>query len=277
MSTRGLAVIIPTYNSERTIRNCLASIARQMEKPAETVVVDDVRTTDRTRKIAECYGARVIVSAAGRAESRNVGVAATRCDYILSLDSDMILSEDLVLTILTQFKRGASGLIIPEIGIGEGYWARARAIDKAAVEHTRFGVALRAFTRATFDSVGGFDETLLAGEDLDFHERVVRSGASMRHLKTTYIKHDEGRLRLREAIRKKYWYGLTLPKFESKHGSQILIRGFPARLMRGIRVGLRDDPRAVPGFIVLKGAEAIAGFSGRFVAQRGRASSGHIR
>jgi GT2 family glycosyltransferase len=271
-----LATVIPTFNSERTLSICLASVAHQAE-PAEIIIIDDLRTSDRTREIAMEYGARVIVSAAGRAQSRNEGVAATDCEYLLSLDSDMILGRDLISRILGEFGRGMDGLVIQEVGIGQGYWARARGIDKAAVEETGYGVALRAFTREVFDAVGGFDENLLAGEDLDFHERVINRGAKIEHLQSPYIEHDEGRLRLHTAVKKKYWYGLTLPEFEARHGSRMLTRGFGVRLMQGMRLGLREDPLAVPGFIALKCSEALAGLVGRCVAQRNLASIRHIR
>jgi glycosyltransferase involved in cell wall biosynthesis len=270
MRTASLAVVIPTYNSERTLEGCLDSLVRQTVPPSQVVIVDDIRTTDNTREIAQRFGVGLIVSPAGRAKSRNQGVAATDSDFLLSLDSDMRLLPSLVSESLDELAKGAEALTIPEVAVGPGYWTRARRIDKASVELTRFGVSLRVFSRVVFNKAGGFDETLLAGEDLDFHHRVVETGAVVRHIGSSHIEHDEGALTLRSAIRKKYWYGMTLPAFESKHGTKALTDGFPQRLWTGIQLGLRRDPLAVPGFVILKGGEAIGGFSGRYAAKRGR-------
>ena len=55
--------------------------------------------------------------------------------------------------------------------------------------------AARAFRRGAFESVGGYDEALNAGEDWDLSERVTRSGGAMGRIKAELI-HDEGRVGL---------------------------------------------------------------------------------
>ncbi len=263
-----LSIVIPTFNSATPLGRCLASVHNPGIQDVEVIVVDDVATTDTTRDIALSYGARVIVSPAGMAESRNEGIADSAAPYILSVDSDMVLSPGLLRDVFEAFSQGLEALTIREVAAGGGYWVRARAIDKETVEATGLGRAVRGFTRALFERVGGFDPTLEAGEDLDFHRRVLASGAKVGHISGTYFLHDEGRLSLAASCRKKFRYGITAARFEAKHGLGLgRSLGFGRRLAHGTLLGCRKDPLAVPGFLVLKSAEAIAGLAGRLAAK----------
>jgi glycosyltransferase involved in cell wall biosynthesis len=263
-------VVIPTYNSARTLRRCLDSLSRQGDRPDEVVVVDDVRTTDETRDIAELFGTSLIVSEAGMAESRNEGFAAFPNDYMLSIDSDMWLSPSLIKDLRRAFGEGADALSIKETSVGSGYWARGRALDKKAVELTTYGISARAFRKDVFEAVGGYDPMLEAGEDLDLHQRIKTAGASMCHIDTSFIEHDEGSVCLTEAARKKFRYGQSIRAFEAKHGNT-LSQGWSKRLSQGVWIGLRHDPFAVPAFLILKTTETAAALLGRsFDVQRHR-------
>ncbi|MGB9676063.1 MAG: glycosyltransferase family 2 protein [Candidatus Bathyarchaeales archaeon] len=55
-----VSVIIPTYNSQNNIRQCIISIKRQTYKKIETLVVDRY-SSDNTRKIAEELEAKVFL------------------------------------------------------------------------------------------------------------------------------------------------------------------------------------------------------------------------
>jgi glycosyltransferase involved in cell wall biosynthesis len=263
--TSALAVVIPTFNSAATLDRCLVSLREQTHIPDEVVIVDDVRTTDGTRSIAARNGCSVVVSSAGRARSRNEGFAATASPYLFSVDADMILRSDLLAKMMDGFEGGADALTIREVAIGRGYWARGRALDKMAVEATRLGMSIRGVTRQLFDAIGGYDASLVAGEDLDLHRRAVEHGAIVCHIDSTYIEHDEGNLKLARAIVKKYRYGKTVPAFETKHGSRALAGGFGTRLVTGCSIGAKKDPLAIPGFVALKLGEAVGGLAGRIV------------
>lgn len=264
-----LAIVIPTFNSAKTLAPCLDSILSQDVSPEELVIVDDVRTTDTTRAIAQTRNVMVIVSRAGMAESRNVGVQMTAGQLILSLDSDMILEPGLLRTLLAEFaSKSLDGASIAERSVGSGYWSRGRAIDKMSVEATGYGRSLRVFTRRLFTVLAGYDPRLEAGEDADFHRRAINHRARIAHISHPGIAHLEGDLKLVRVARKKYQYGTTLPAFEAKHGRTTLARGYGRRLLVGVRLGLVSDPLAVPGFLVLKATDVTAGILGRRSALR---------
>ena len=257
------AIIIPTLNSGRTLGACLNSIARQTMPPGEVIVVDDVATSDNTRAIVEAFGATLIVSPGKAAESRNIGIRRSRASLLVSIDADMQLSAWLVELATELLTTTASACSVKEIGAGQGYWARARALDKAAVERTGRGRAVRAFTREAFEELGGFDVSLTAWEDWDFTLRLAAGHWRVEHLDAAWIVHDEGRLTLREAARRKREYGRTLRSFESKHGRRRVVDTWPARIRAGVALGAREAPHVVPGFLGLKLVDATAGLIGR--------------
>jgi glycosyltransferase involved in cell wall biosynthesis len=249
---------------------CLESISHQRLTADELIVVDDERTLDRTRSIAEAHGARVIVCKSGMAESRNVGFADATTPYLLSLDSDMTIAAGLLSEVRTVLGAGADAATIREVSVGEGYWARGRALDKEAVEQTGKARAIRGFTVELFAALGGYDVDLVAGEDLDLHQRAEARSAKIAHISSAYIEHREGCLSLKRAVRKKYTYGMTISAFNAKtgHGSLREGLGLGERLGTGARLGIRKDTLAVPAFLVLKTAEVTAGIAGALVARR---------
>ena len=87
-----ISVIIPAYNAESTLEECLESVVRQTVRPFEVVLVDD-GSTDNTRRVAAKFEANLalrIVSQAnsGLGKARNAGMAAATGDAYAFLDAD---------------------------------------------------------------------------------------------------------------------------------------------------------------------------------------------
>ena len=82
------SVIIPAYQAEKHIWKALDSIASQTFRDFELIVVCD-RCTDRTKEIAESYGAKTIEVDYGRdGLSRNAGLDIAQGEYVLFCDDD---------------------------------------------------------------------------------------------------------------------------------------------------------------------------------------------
>lgn len=87
---------IITYNEEDHIEACIASLRRVC---AEVVVVDSL-STDRTVELATAAGARVVAQAyAGEGPQRNLTEREAGHDWILALDADERLDDELATTI----------------------------------------------------------------------------------------------------------------------------------------------------------------------------------
>lgn len=91
-----VSIVIPAYNEEKYIGNCLKSIFDQTVKPDEVIVVDN-NCTDKTVKIAEKMGAKVIrEKKQGMISARNRGFDEARYDIIARCDADVIVPKNWV-------------------------------------------------------------------------------------------------------------------------------------------------------------------------------------
>jgi glycosyltransferase involved in cell wall biosynthesis len=92
-----LALIIPAYNEENHIGDCLRSIERQTVAPDEVIVVNN-NSTDRTVEIARGFPFVKIVheKKQGLIPARNRGLDIARSDLLGRLDADSVLNPDWV-------------------------------------------------------------------------------------------------------------------------------------------------------------------------------------
>lgn len=83
-----VSIIIPAYNAERYLRECVESVLRQDYPDIEIIIVND-GSTDNTAEIAESFGVQVISQPnGGISKARNTGIDAAGGEYIFFLDSD---------------------------------------------------------------------------------------------------------------------------------------------------------------------------------------------
>lgn len=89
-----VSVVIPTYNRESTIRECIMSVLMQTERPLEIIVVDDHssdRTVEIVRELKRQYGLiklLMLKSNHGAQYARNCGIKFAKGEWIAFLDSD---------------------------------------------------------------------------------------------------------------------------------------------------------------------------------------------
>lgn len=99
-----ISIIVPIYNTERYIKNCLNSIINQTYQNLEVILVDD-KSTDGTLRVIEQYlgdkRIKVIKKSVNRgvSNSRNIGLREAKGDYIMFVDSDDYIAPSCVETI----------------------------------------------------------------------------------------------------------------------------------------------------------------------------------
>jgi glycosyltransferase involved in cell wall biosynthesis len=264
-----VSVVVPTRNSARTLGACLASIARQRYERLEVIVVDN-HSSDGTREIASGYDCTVLMVGPERSAQRNRGARTANGSHLLFIDSDMVLEPGVVEECAAAARSGATSVIIAEISFGEGFWARCKRLERSCYAGDDEIEAARFFAKDLFLRIGGYDERLGAGEDWDLHQRARAEGARVCRI-TSFIHHDEGRLRLRKLLVKKFQYGRSLPLYRRKHPS-LATRQF--RLIRPAfirnRKALAAEPLTFAGLVVMKTLEFSAGGAGALTSLAAR-------
>lgn len=86
-----VSVIIPVRNGERTLARAIDSALAQTYSGGVEIIVVDNGSTDATGEVIRSYGSRIraiLEPNPGVSKARNVGIAASRGQYIALLDSD---------------------------------------------------------------------------------------------------------------------------------------------------------------------------------------------
>ena len=105
LSSKKISVIIPIYNSEKFLEECLRSVINQTLKSIEIICIDD-GSNDNSFKILEKYNKydnRFIIikqKNKGAGFSRNKGIDISKGKYISFLDSDDMYFNDYILELL---------------------------------------------------------------------------------------------------------------------------------------------------------------------------------
>lgn len=176
------SVLVPAHNEEAYIGACLASIeaaAQPYPRGVETIVAVN-RCTDRTEAIALDRGAAIV-----REDARNLarirnGAARAACGEILvTIDADSTMSANMLSEIDRALARGDSiggGVsLIPE-RLSPGIVLTWLMLAPYALIRYRVSGGSLWCRRVDFDAIGGFDETMVSGEDLDFALRLKAYG-----------------------------------------------------------------------------------------------------
>lgn len=217
----------------------------------EIIVVDNF-SSDPTPGIASRLADRFLTGGPERSAQRNMGAAIATGDILVFLDSDMRAPVNLAHDVVDTLDRlpAVDALILPEISVGEGYWARCKALEKTIYLGDSDVEAARVFRSRAFWAVGGFDEELFAGEDWDLSDRLEESGCSFGRTAAT-ITHDEGSLTLIADLRKKFYYGRSLHSYFRKRPRQVGPRLIRSGFLRKGGVLLKE-PGLAAGLVSMK-------------------------
>lgn len=176
-----LSIAIPAHNEEKYIGRCIESIffSAQLARETVEVVVALNRCTDQTRTITESLGARCVINDTKCIASvRNTAVRGTSAAAIATLDADSWMAPKTISTVLKfvydpSYIGGGSMVRFERVSLGIFFSLLASAPYLA--KH-RVSAGMFWFLRETFEEVGGFDDSLVSVEDLDFALRLKAYG-----------------------------------------------------------------------------------------------------
>ena len=224
-----VSIVVPTKNAARFLRRCLKSIQDQTYSPIEIIVVDNY-STDRTREVADAFAARVLSFGPERSAQVNHGIASSHGKYVYRVDADFVLPENLVEEAVTVCEEHQiDGVLIHNTSDPSvSFWARVRKFERDCYKKDSWNVAVRFMRRDVFQTLGGFDETLVAAEDYDLHNRFLKAGYTLREIEPSEIHIGESKSLL-EICRKHFYYGQTLRSYIRKHPGRSLVQLSPVR------------------------------------------------
>lgn len=213
---RGLvSVVIPVKNLARTVEFCLTSLHRQTYPSLEIIIVDN-GSTDETIHIVEQHSVTVGHAGGSMPSARNVGAGMAKGEYLLHIDSDMELHSEAIAQCVECAERGADVVILPEQNVTRGYWMKAFSFNKQLVQGVKGREHGRFVRTEWFQRVGGYDESLLSGEDRDFFLRLLNTGARSGYI-SAVTKHHVEHLTIADIFRKTAQYTRTREAFVTKH------------------------------------------------------------
>jgi len=265
-----VSVVIPTRNAARTMRACLQSL-REQTLPAHEVIVVDNFSDDETPEVARELADVLIEAGPERSAQRNRGIQASSGEYVLWIDADMVVGPG-VLEAAARAARDerATAVFIPETSIGPGFWTACRALERSCYVGEPLIEAPRLVARSFFERSGGFNPRVAGQEDAEVRVRLLAEGQRLASI-SEVIVHDEGRLTLPLVLRKRYYYGQSLPAYSDAAPGAIGRQGVATvrALVRGRRL-LARQPVHAAALLGLRVAEAGAYAAGALHA-RGRA------
>lgn len=219
-----ISIIIPTHNSGTIIKKCLDGVKKQNypEDKIEIIIADN-NSTDDTIKIAESYGAKILLIDGLPPQvciQRNEGAEKALGQYIYMLDHDMEMSVNLLRKFgekILETKGGVDGWYIPEKIIGNNkIWSKIRTFERSFYNGTIID-AVRIIKKEKFN-VCKYDPNLSSGPaDWDFDIQLKKTNSCLKILDgDEYVNHYEKYENLGRYLYKKNDYLEDSKKYQEK-------------------------------------------------------------
>lgn len=108
-----ISIVIPTYNAEKTIHQCLEALFALETPDLEVIIVDDA-SSDKTVETAQKFPCKIIHSSEnkGPAYSRLIGLKEATADMVVFIDSDILVGKDTFSELLAAFSTYTDAVVI---------------------------------------------------------------------------------------------------------------------------------------------------------------------
>ena len=201
------SIIIPVYNRPQEIDELLESLCHQTFKDFEVVVVED-GSREKCDLVCDKYRDRLLVSYhfkpnSGPGPSRNYGTERSQGEYLIILDSDVIVPENYLAIVKEELDRKpcdafggpdrahpsftpiqkAINYAMTSFFTTGGIRGGKRKMDKFYPRSFNLGIK-----KSVYEALGGF-APMRYGEDIDLSTRIFKNGYSCRLFPEAFVYH----------------------------------------------------------------------------------------
>jgi glycosyltransferase involved in cell wall biosynthesis len=201
------SIIIPVYNRPQEVDELLGSLCQQTFKDFEVVVVED-GSTEKCDTICDKYQERLALdyffkSNSGPGPSRNYGAEHSQGDYLIILDSDVIVPENYLEIIKEELDREPCDAFGGPDRAHDSFTPIQKAINYSMTSFFTTGGIRggkkkmdkfypRSFNlgikKSVYEALEGF-APMRYGEDIDLSTRIFRNGYSCRLFPEAFVYH----------------------------------------------------------------------------------------
>lgn len=228
-----VSIVVPVYNRAGEIGDCLEALLAQNypSQRLEVIVVDD-GSADGTAEVVSRYPFKLIKQPQnqGQSAARNAGVLAARGEIVAFIDSDCIADPDWLGELVPYFQD-------PRVALVGGYvdsFFRESLLDRYEEvqsplnlgREVAFGTSAASdfyvptcnvlIRKNVYLQVGGLDEGLRLGEDVDLCWRLKETGCRLLYVPQGKVRHKH-RNRLWEILCRRFDYGTSEGFLFSRH------------------------------------------------------------
>lgn len=256
-----ISVVIPSFNEENSIGECLNSLLKQTQKDIEIIVVDD-GSTDKTPSLVAQYSESnpkiklLRADHEGPGPARNLGAEPATGKVLVFVDSDMTFSPDFIEKLTAPIVTGETkGTFSKEeyVANPQNLWSRCWTINENWEEGKRHPKnypnkqkVFRAILKSEFNRVKGFSPTGEYTDDWSLSEKLGYL-ADNAPGSVFYHKNPES---LGEVFTQSTWIGKRRYKFGAFGKIAAVVR---AALPISILVGLwKSVIHGQPAFLMFK-------------------------
>ena len=201
------SIIVPVFNRPDEVDELLESLLSQEEKDFEVIIVEDGSQVP-CKKVCDKYADRLDLhyyykDNSGPGQSRNYGAERAKGDYLLILDSDVVLPKGYIRAVSEELNREPADAFGGPDCAHESFTDTQKAISYSMTSFfttggirggkkkldkfypRSFNMGIR---RDVYQELGGFSK-MRFGEDIDFSIRIFKAGKRCRLFPEAWVWH----------------------------------------------------------------------------------------
>ncbi len=243
--------VVPVFNRPDEVRELLESLTEQCVRDFEVVIVEDGSTLTCEKEVVQ-YEDRLNIAYhtkpnSGPGQTRNYGVDRASGEYVIVLDSDVVIPKGYLEAVEAELKANPCDAFGGPDRAHESFTPTQKAINYAMTSFfttggirggkkkmdkfypRSFNMGIR---REVYVALGGFSK-MRFGEDIDFSTRIFKAGYACRLFPEAWVWHKR-RTDLKKFYKQVFNFGIARINLSKRHpGTLKLVHLLPAAFTLG--------------------------------------------